>query len=80
MVALAVVWCRFSGLPSRSLESKSANRDWYSVIWGSKIEQSLYSVGVFFFARVRICEPLPVLKQQTVLSEIYEMLCLDTVT
>lgn len=45
-----------------------------------RIEQSLYSLGIFVFARVRICELPLVLRQQIMLSEMYEILCLDTVT
>lgn len=45
-----------------------------------RTEQSRYSVGIVFFARVRICELLLVLRQRIMLSEMYEILCLDTVT
>ena len=81
MVVLAVVWCRLSGPPLRGPQRVNLLIGIGVQSVGSdnkpkeKVEQWLYSDGIC--CRGRIHE---LLKLQIMLSEIYDILCLDAVT
>lgn len=68
-VGPAVVWCRFSGLPSRGpwranlLIGIGVQSVGFDNKPEDKTEQSVYSDGLCSSARVRICEPLLALKR-----------------